>query len=214
MTQVTSGLNLTLKNLIPLLLVFTSFLEPSGSYKHVGALSDHALSENEYKYNMGDGYVFFEITNPEELSYTYKLTPAAFTPSWNETHVGISLVPTDPPCGCGPFLNADEVEGHIALIERGECSFVSKVIRAQEAGAVAAIVTEMNEENDEFFISMVDDTTKRQTFIPAGYLLGKNGYIIRRTLSKLNQERAIINIPVNITTLPLNKLNQPPWLIW
>ncbi len=33
MTQVTSGLNLTLKNLIPLLLVFTSFLEPSGSYK-------------------------------------------------------------------------------------------------------------------------------------------------------------------------------------
>ncbi len=60
-------------------------------------------------------------------------------------------------------------------IERGECSFVSKVIRAQEAGAVAVIVTEMNEENDEFFISMVDDTTKRQTFIPAGYLLGKNG---------------------------------------
>jgi hypothetical protein len=31
---------------------------------------------------MGDGYVFFEITDPEELSYTYKLTPAAFTPPW------------------------------------------------------------------------------------------------------------------------------------
>jgi hypothetical protein len=40
------------------------------------------LSENEYKYNMGDGYVFFEITNPEELTYTYKISPAAFTPPW------------------------------------------------------------------------------------------------------------------------------------
>ena len=64
-------------------------------------------------------------------------------------------------------------------IERGECSFVSKVIRAQESGAVAVIVTEMNEDNDEFFISMVDDTTKRKAEIPAGYLLGKNGSVER-----------------------------------
>jgi hypothetical protein len=49
------------------------------------------------------------------------------------------------------------------------------VIRAQESGAVAVIVTELSQENDEFFISMVDDTTKRKAYIPAGYLLGKNG---------------------------------------
>ncbi len=51
-------------------------------------LSDHALTENEYKYNMGDGYVFFEIISPEELSYTYKISPAAFTPPWYELHFG------------------------------------------------------------------------------------------------------------------------------
>jgi hypothetical protein len=44
--------------------------------------SDHALTENEYKYNMGEGYVFFEVVSPEELSYTYKVTPATFTPPW------------------------------------------------------------------------------------------------------------------------------------
>ena len=33
-------------------------------------------------------------------------------------------------------------QGNIVLIERGECSFVSKAIRAQEAGAVAAIITD------------------------------------------------------------------------
>jgi hypothetical protein len=37
------------------------------------------------------------------------------------------------------------------------------------------IVTDMDEENDEYFISMVDDTTQRQAHIPAGFLLGKNG---------------------------------------
>ena len=31
-------------------------------------------------------------------------------------------------------------------------------------------------ENDDLYISMVDDTTKRQVHIPAIFLLGKNGY--------------------------------------
>jgi hypothetical protein len=30
-------------------------------------------------------------------------------------------------------------------------------------------------ENDELFISMVDDTTERKVSIPAAFLLGKNG---------------------------------------
>ena len=33
-------------------------------------------------------------------------------------------------------------QGNMVLIERGECSFVSKAIRAQEAGAIAAIITD------------------------------------------------------------------------
>merc|ERR1712018_875098 len=49
------------------------------------SLTDYALTDNEYKYNMGAGYVFFEIMQPEEISYTYKLNPAAFSVPWNET---------------------------------------------------------------------------------------------------------------------------------
>ncbi len=37
-------------------------------------------------------------------------------------------VPTYPPCGCGFIKNHEELEGRVALIERGECSFVSKVV--------------------------------------------------------------------------------------
>ena len=34
----------------------------------------------------------------------------------NESFFGISLIPSDPPCGCGPFTNADDIEGNIALV--------------------------------------------------------------------------------------------------
>ena len=59
--------------------------------------------------------------------------------------------------------------------ERGECSFVSKTIKAQESGALAAIITDIDESQDELYVSMVDDTTDRTVKIPSAYLLGKNG---------------------------------------
>ena len=38
-----------------------------------------------------------------------------------------------------------------------------KVIRAEEAGAVGVIITDTDEENDDLYISMVDDTTNRNS---------------------------------------------------
>lgn len=45
-------------------------------------LQSHAFTDTEAKFNMGDGYVFFEITEPEELTYTYKINPADFAEVW------------------------------------------------------------------------------------------------------------------------------------
>ena len=81
----------------------------------------------------------------------------------------------DPPCGCSTLANREEVEGKVVLVERGECSFVSKAIKSQEAGAVATIITGRDETNDDLYISMVDDTTGRGVTTPTAYLLGKNG---------------------------------------
>jgi hypothetical protein len=38
--------------------------------------------------------------------------------------------------------------------------------------------------------------------------------MIRKTLERLQRRYALINIPVNLTYVPQNKLNQPPWLGW
>ena len=43
-------------------------------------------------------------------------------------------------CGTGPLTNASAINGNIALIDRGSCPFVEKVKRAQDSGAIAAIV--------------------------------------------------------------------------
>ncbi|KDR22400.1 hypothetical protein L798_02492, partial [Zootermopsis nevadensis] len=161
--------------------------------------------------------VFFEIIEPEELQYTYRIRPAKdFGAPFNKSFsaYGIPLVPVEPPYGCGWPNNAKELEGSVALVERGECSFLSKTVKAEEVGARAIIVTNQDPESDEFYIEMVDDNTFREVHIPAGFLLGKNGYMIRKTLERLQRRFALINIPVNLTYVPVNKINQPPWLGW
>ena len=91
---------------------------------------------------------------------------------------------------------------------------MSKVVRAQEAGAVGVIVTDEDSDNDQLFIAMADDTTGRDVSIPAAFVLGKNGHMIKSTLSRLSLSSAVVNIPVNISRIDPYKLRQPPWLVW
>lgn len=161
--------------------------------------------------------VFFEIIEPGELGYTYRLRPAKdFGAPFNESFraMGVGLIPVDPPSGCSWPRNAELVEGNIALVERGECSFVTKALKMEEVGALAVIVADNDIKGDEHFIDMVDDNTLREVHIPAGFILGKNGHMIRRTLAKLHRRRAIVNIPINLTYVPVVKHKQPPWLGW
>ena len=42
--------------------------------------------------------------------------------------------------GCEPFVNAAQVAGNIALIDRGTCTFAAKILNAQTAGAIGVII--------------------------------------------------------------------------
>ncbi|KPJ04292.1 PREDICTED: PRADC1-like protein [Papilio xuthus] len=166
------------------------------------------------------GDVFFEIIDPPELRYTYRIRPAKdFGATFNESlqFEKTRLVPTLPLHSCGDILNNEEVFGHIALSERGECSFVYKTAKAQQAGARAIIITESVDKWDDtldHLIEMVDDKMDLDVNIPAAFLLGRSGATILKTLKKLRRNYAIINLPVNMTHVPINKMNQPPWISW
>ncbi|XP_001361941.1 PRADC1-like protein [Drosophila pseudoobscura] len=163
------------------------------------------------------GDVFFEIISPQDLEYTYRLRPAKdFGVTFSEKFEGVPLVLTDPPGACQKLRNTRDLHGSIALMDRGECSFLSKTLQAEMAGAVGAIITEYNPNSPEFdhYIEMIHDNSNRDASIPAGFLLGKNGVIIRSTLQRLKRVHALINIPVNLTFTPPSKINHPPWLGW
>ena len=49
---------------------------------------------------------------------------------------------------------------HPIATERGECSFVSKAIKAMEAGAIAAVITDNDVENDEMYVAMQGRTAE------------------------------------------------------
>lgn len=75
------------------------------------SLASHALSENDYKQNIASGYVYFEILAPEELQYTYKISPAPFALPFNSTFRDpIALVMSEPTCGCGFLQNYEDIE--------------------------------------------------------------------------------------------------------
>ena len=55
----------------------------------------------------------------------------------------------DPALACGPFVNADDVAGKIALLRRGVCPFYDKVVNAQDAGAIGMIMVNDGRCSDE-----------------------------------------------------------------
>ncbi|XP_053604851.1 PRADC1-like protein isoform X2 [Plodia interpunctella] len=166
------------------------------------------------------GDVFFEILDPPELRYSYRIRPAKdFGTTFNETlrFQKARLVPTVPLHSCSDIVNNEDIVGHIALSERGECSFVFKTAKAQQAGARAIIITESVDKWDEsldHLIEMVDDKMDVDVNIPAGFLLGRSGATILRTLQRSRKKYAVINLPINMTHVPISKMNQPPWIAW
>ncbi|MEM1439825.1 MAG: S8 family serine peptidase [Pseudomonadota bacterium] len=95
-----------------------------------------------------------EILTPPSLAGRYASTEAQFTPQLTDTGsitanvVRVDDGDTSSPAGeagsirdgCQTLTNANEVDGRIALIARGACTFDEKITNAETAGAVAAIV--------------------------------------------------------------------------
>ncbi|WP_211441748.1 PA domain-containing protein [Collimonas humicola] len=82
------------------------------------------------------GYSAFVIADfgspATAAAFTGAVVQAVYTDAGNVVH-------TD---GCQPFTNAAALTQRIALIDRGSCNFSQKVLYAQQAGAVAAIIAD------------------------------------------------------------------------
>uniref|UniRef100_A0A023G0H1 Putative protease-associated domain-containing protein n=1 Tax=Amblyomma parvum TaxID=251391 RepID=A0A023G0H1_AMBPA len=159
--------------------------------------------------------IFFEILEPESLRYTFRLRPAhEFGASFGSQLSNVGLVLSEPLQGCASLVNRLELRHNVVLVERGGCSFLTKCVEVRRQGALAVIVADSDPGNDDQYVDMMDDSTRRNCSIPAAFLLGKDGYMIRRGLEAHGLHRALINIPVNVSGVPAHRLRQPPWLVW
>lgn len=95
-----------------------------------------------------------EIDAPSTIAGRYRVREAAFTPTLSDTgpvEADLVLVDDDDDVlasgnagtttdACEALVNDDELNGNIALIQRGGCDFDIKVSNAEDAGAIAAVI--------------------------------------------------------------------------
>nr|XP_046243950.1 protease-associated domain-containing protein 1-like [Scatophagus argus] len=159
--------------------------------------------------------LYFRVISPEEIGYIFSAAPAKdfggdFTSSYDE----IFLVPAKPTDGCSDLEDREIIQGQVILVERGGCSFVQKARRVEEAGGKAVLIADNAEDNDSQYLDMITDGSTAKPSIPALFLLGRDGMMIRRSLQRQALPWAVISIPVNVSSLASFPLKQPPWTLW
>lgn len=97
----------------------------------------------------------FTVTEPFAVARHYDIGTASFGPPVNSASMSGRVVRAtdaanaDGPAttdGCTAFSNAADINGNIALIDRGTCTFVVKAQNAQSAGAIGVIVADNRRE--------------------------------------------------------------------
>lgn len=90
---------------------------------------------------------YLTVNSPASIAGTYNSSGANFGPPLTSTPITANAILVDdgsdsPTLACNALPAADNIglAGNIAIVDRGECAFVDKVLNAQNAGAIAVIV--------------------------------------------------------------------------
>jgi extracellular elastinolytic metalloproteinase len=98
----------------------------------------------------GGGSVF-NVNSPQPVAGGYTVQEADFGAPITPTPVTGNVVIVndgtgEATLGCNPPVNTEELNGAVALIDRGSCEFGLKALNAQEAGAIGVIVCNFEDE--------------------------------------------------------------------
>jgi hypothetical protein len=80
------------------------------------------------------------VNSPAAISGNYVVGIADFGARLSSPGITANVVLASPTDGCSALTNGGAISGSIALIDRGNCAFVSKVKNAQNAGAVGVVI--------------------------------------------------------------------------
>jgi hypothetical protein len=130
---------------------------------------------------------------------SYDASGAVFGPALDTTGISGGLVLADDGVGtssdaCEALVNGGTVSGNIAIADRGSCSFVTKVLNAQAAGATGVIIA-----NNVFGnpITMGDDGSGGSVAIPSVMVSQGDGTTIKGGLPTTGTIRVNPNPPLH-----------------
>ncbi|MDJ0938662.1 MAG: S8 family serine peptidase [Woeseiaceae bacterium] len=142
-----------------------------------------------------------QINSPPDIAGKYASREASFTPALADRDpIEASLVLADDDDtsltdggdgttsdACQALVNTTEMDGNIALIQRGGCDFDIKVANAEDAGAVAAVV--YNIAGEPFVMNGATDLSD----IPAIMVGGADGELFIEELDAGNDVEAVLD---------------------
>ncbi len=118
------------------------------------------------------------VNTPESIVGICEAGIAEFGPPLTPEGVTAEVVYAQPYDACTFLSNVGAMAGKIALIDRGTCFFTEKVLNAEAAGAVAAIIVN-NQDGPPITMAMYGEI---QPSIPSIMITKADGQIIKDTL--------------------------------
>ncbi len=126
-----------------------------------------------YLWSTTAGNRFLRVESPSEVSGTYQTSTTST--DWGAAITAVPLTGEvvivndgsgNATQGCNTLVNAAQVDGKIALIDRGNCEFGRKALRAQTAGAIGFIICNF----EEGYTNMGAGADGSQVTIPGVFL--------------------------------------------
>lgn len=143
------------------------------------------------------------VTAPGAIAGTYSAAGATFGQPFPAEPRSGSVVSADPLRACTDLANPGALAGKIALIERGDCAFIDKVLRAAQAGAIGVIVIQNNSTDP---IRMGDSGSEEEVTIPLVMVTQEAGNAMRANEGSVEAEmQPILNYITYFDPLDLDQ---------
>nr|XP_033809630.1 protease-associated domain-containing protein 1 isoform X3 [Geotrypetes seraphini] len=102
---------------------------------------------------------------------------------------------------------------YFRVLSPGDIRYIFTTTPAKDFGGV------FNTRYDQIYLVPADppeacEELSNGVFIQDQIALVERGYMIRRSLEQHGLPWAVISIPVNVTSMPMYEMMQPPWTFW
>ena len=178
-----------------------SVANPSDSYLTVGAVSTGG------RFSMQSADVSRLGQPNQRLLTDLEFNQAEFGPRFRAGQIHTyplldgETIDSANPYGCQAW-RPSSLTGRVVIVERGFCSFVSKVINAQEAGS-SAVVVQNHAGGGNALVRMSQDNTNRAVRIPALFMGHDTGMAIRQHLAQASLQLIVSTTPTQRGNHPL-----------